>query len=215
LRLEPIGSAIGGLLDIFWMSLERGGVSAMNEQGQLEAVVGQFRRQLGGFIRNRVPDDATADELTQEVWLRVVKKLGNLREVEKLEPWLYQIARNVVTDFHRRHRPHEELPEEIPATEDEREIETLRGQLNDYIKGVVHSLAEPHREALRLTLYEGLSQVELAERLGLSVTAAKSRVQRARAEVRKTMEQCCRWEFDRFGNAVECEPRPQGGCEQC
>ena len=35
-----------GLLDFRWMSLERGGVSAMNEQGQLEAVVGQFRRQL-------------------------------------------------------------------------------------------------------------------------------------------------------------------------
>jgi RNA polymerase sigma-70 factor (ECF subfamily) len=81
------------------------------------------------------------------------------------------------------------------------------------VKDVVHSLPEPHRAALVLTMYEGLSQQELASRLGLSLTAAKSRVQRARTEVRKIMEGCCRWKFDRFGNIIDWEPRRTCGCD--
>lgn len=78
----------------------------------------------------------------------------------------------------------------------------------------MESLAEPHREALVLTMYEGLSMQELADRLGISLTAAKSRVQRARAEVRKTMERCCRWEFDRLGNIIDYRSRT-GNCKEC
>ena len=91
----------------------------------------------------------------------------------------------------------------------------LKEQLNEYIRDVVESLEEPYREALKATLYDGISQVELAERLGLSVSAAKSRVQRARAEVRKKMEACCAWEFDAYVNATECEPKKKDACKQC
>ncbi len=179
----------------------------------LAIIVTQFRSALRGFIRQRVPNDAVADVLTQEVWVRIARKLGGLRDAQKLEAWVYQIARNVVTDFYRRRRETTELPAELPAPPDETVVEELRQNLYDYVKGVVESLPEPHREALVLTMYQGLSQQELAERLGLSLTAAKSRVQRARAEVRKTMERCCRWKFDRLGNIIDYESRR--GCEAC
>jgi RNA polymerase sigma-70 factor (ECF subfamily) len=176
-------------------------------------VITRFRSALYGFIRKRVPNDAVADDLTQEVWLRITKKLGDLRDTRKLEGWLYRIARNVVTDFYRRQRETVALPVDLPDRPDESAIEELRQKLHEYVKDVVHSLPEPHRAALVLTMYEGLSQQELASRLGLSLTAAKSRVQRARTEVRKIMEGCCRWKFDRFGNIIDWEPRRTCGCD--
>ncbi len=78
----------------------------------------------------------------------------------------------------------------------------------------VERLPEIYREALRLTEFEGVSQVELARRLGLSVSAAKSRVQRARAMVRAEMERCCRWETDRYGTAVDAQPRRADCCAE-
>jgi RNA polymerase sigma-70 factor (ECF subfamily) len=72
----------------------------------------------------------------------------------------------------------------------------------------VQGLPPIYREALELTEYDGLSQVELARRLGLSVSAAKSRVQRARALVRATVDRCCHFEVDRYGTVLGYTPRP-------
>jgi RNA polymerase sigma-70 factor (ECF subfamily) len=188
-------------------------VNGLAPAPELSSVIAQFRSSLRGFIRKRVPGDAEADDLTQEVWVRISKKLGSLQETRKLEAWIYQIARNVVTDFYRRRHETAELPADLPVRSDESEIEELRLKLHDYVKDVVHNLPEPHREALVLTMYEGLSMQELADRLGLSLTAAKSRVQRARAEVRKVMEGCCRWKFDTLGNITDWEPRHECGCD--
>jgi RNA polymerase sigma-70 factor (ECF subfamily) len=82
---------------------------------ELGAVVAQFRWSLRGFIRKRVQNDVVADDLTQDVWVRIARKLGELREVEKLESWIYQIARNVLTDFYRRQRETSELPDDLAA----------------------------------------------------------------------------------------------------
>jgi RNA polymerase sigma-70 factor, ECF subfamily len=187
----------------------------MSDTGSLEQVVTQFRRQLRDFLRRRVSGEAEADDLLQEVWLKVSKNLSNLPSIREMDSWLYRIARNVLTDFYRRRRTTTDLPDDLPAEPDGGSVTMLKEQLNEYIRDVVESLEEPYREALKATLYDGISQVELAERLGLSVSAAKSRVQRARAEVRKKMEACCAWEFDAYGNATECEPKKKDACKQC
>lgn len=187
----------------------------MTQDALFEGVVTRFHSNLQGFFRKRVANEAVADDLLQEVWIKVAKKLSVLPAVERTDAWLYQIARNVLTDFYRRQKETAELPDELPAEPDETSVQTLREELNSYIQEVVDSLDEPGRTALRMTLYDGLSQVELARHLGLSVSAAKSRVQRARAEVRERMEQCCAWEFDVYGNATACEPRRKKACRQC
>jgi RNA polymerase sigma-70 factor (ECF subfamily) len=187
----------------------------MTQDRLFESVVAQFRQSLHGFFRKRVRNDALADDLLQEVWIKVAKKLSVLPDVERIDAWLYKIARNVLADFYRRQKETAELPPDLPAAPDEASVESLRDELNKYIGEVVDSLEEPGRTALRLTLYEEVPQVELARRLGLSVSAAKSRVQRARAEVRRRMEQCCAWEFDAYGNATACEPRKSEACKQC
>jgi len=65
------------------------------------------------------------------------------------------------------------------------------------------------------TEYEGLTQPELAQRLGISLSGAKSRVQRGRARLKELLNQCCTFEFDRRGKVIECEPRSKSGCEHC
>jgi RNA polymerase sigma-70 factor (ECF subfamily) len=65
-------------------------------------------------------------------------------------------------------------------------------------------------EALRLTAFSGLSQEALARRLGLSATGARSRVQRARAALRRLLADCCRFEFDRRGRVVDASDVPCG-----
>lgn len=168
----------------------------------LESVWDQFSDRLRSFIRARVPDEETAEDILQEVFLRIHAKIGTLQDLGKLESWLYQITRNVIIDYYRSRRPTEQLPETLGSSEEVYE-EALVTRLASDVREMVEALPEPYREALVLTSYEGLSQKELAKRLGLSYSGAKSRVQRARERVKDMLMTCCHFEFDRRGTVID------------
>lgn len=178
----------------------------------------QFRDPVRRFVGARVRNAAVADDLTQEIFIRVIKQLPRVRDHRRVIGWIFQIARNVVSDHFRTARPFE-LYREQATSEDgakpeavEREESQLRDELAIYVRGVVKGLPPVYREALLLTEYEGMSQVEMAKHLGIGISAAKSRVQRARQMVREIVEKCCHVEFDSYGTVVDCRER-QGPCD--
>jgi len=168
----------------------------------LETIWEAYCIKLQGFLRSRVSDDAEAEDLLQEVFIRVHHHLCCLPQPEKMDSWIYQIARNLVIDYYRRRRDTFELPDDLPA-ESELTEEDPREALLLSLKEVIHELPEPYRQALLLTEYQGLSQVEMADQLGLSVSGAKSRVQRARDRLRDMILACCHVELDRRGRVMD------------
>ncbi len=79
------------------------------------------------------------------------------------------------------------------------------------MRDMLGCLPEKYGQALRLTEFDGLTQTALAERLGLSLSGAKSRVQRAREKLRDVLLDCCHVELDLLGNVLQYEPR----CAAC
>jgi RNA polymerase sigma-70 factor (ECF subfamily) len=75
---------------------------------------------------------------------------------------------------------------------------------------MIGELPDPYREAVQLVEVDGMSQKDAADRLGLSVSGAKSRVQRGRERLRRMLAKCCHVELDRRGNAVDYKAR--SGC---
>ncbi len=180
----------------------------------------RLRQTLRAFMGSRVRNASLADDLTQETLLRVETRLATLRHRERLEAWVFQIARHTIADHFRKARETEEFDEAahgpllaVPDSTLSTEDEALSGELRNYVRSVVDRLPPLYREAIRLIELEGVSQVELARRLGLSVSAAKSRVQRGRALLRKEMERCCHWETDRYGKVLAVEPRGECACQ--
>jgi RNA polymerase sigma-70 factor (ECF subfamily) len=176
-----------------------------------------LRDRLHAFILARVRDPHLAQDLTQDTLFKAGRALITAR-VENLDGWLFRIARNTVTDHFRSSRDqvewqesaHGDATSQNPTTGEEEE--ELRQELAKYVRQVVEQLPEPYGEALRMAQYEGLSQREIAARLGISLSCAKSRVQRARAEVRRIVEECCRVATDPYGQVTECERRLPTQC---
>jgi RNA polymerase sigma-70 factor, ECF subfamily len=160
----------------------------------LEALWNQFHDRLYRFICARISDENDAEDILQEVFLRIHSNLERVREMDRLESWVYQITRNAIIDTYRSRHPEEKLIEH-PAKEGSPESDTSES-ITPYIRQIVQSLPEPYREALLETEYQGISQVELADRLGISISGVKSRVQRARQKVKEIMLACCHYEFD-------------------
>ncbi|WP_376793505.1 RNA polymerase sigma factor SigZ [Thermogemmatispora sp.] len=167
---------------------------------------------LRAFLRRRLPDDESVDDLLQEVFLRIHQHRERLRTCQKLERWAYRIAHHLVCDYYRRRRafvPLEQGTEAgslAPSAEAEQECEAARAAIKRSLPILISRLPVAYQEALVLTEYEGLSQRELAQRLGLSFSGAKSRVQRARERLRQLLQACCRFEFDRLGRVIGYRP---------
>lgn len=80
---------------------------------------------------------------------------------------------------------------------------------------MIRALPKPYREAIVRTEIEGVPQVELAKRLGISVSGAKSRVQRGRRALKQMLLDCCQFEFDRRGGVANCKPHAKSKCPEC
>ena len=178
-----------------------------------EQVWESFHTHLQQFIRKRVPDDPTAEDLLQEVFLKIHQRIETVKDVRRLESWVYQITRHVIIDYYRgkeRLWAALDAPEALELAEDLPDDDVV-GALFPSVRAMVKSLPEHDRQALVLTEYQGLTQKELADRLGLSFSGAKSRVQRAREKLKQMLLECCHFELDRRGHIIDYQPR----CAHC
>lgn len=160
----------------------------------------ELHGRLRGFIRTRISDPEAADDVAQEVLLRLHRSLDGLRAEDRLDAFAYRIARNAIIDHYRARaaaRETPEAPEELVARVDadgdrvEEPESVARQELARCLAPLIRQLPEPYREALTLTDLGKLSQVEAAQVVGLSVPGMKARVQRARAQVHDLLTGCC------------------------
>jgi RNA polymerase sigma-70 factor (ECF subfamily) len=167
-----------------------------------------FHTPLHQFIRRRVADEATAEDLLQEVFLKIHQQGAQLRDARRLESWIYQITRNLIIDYYRSHHHHMTTPEDVEGLDLPEEIpdDDIVSELLPCVRAMVLALPDQDRQALILTEYQGLTQKELGERLGLSFSGAKSRVQRAREKLKQELLACCHFELDRRGHILDYYP---------
>jgi RNA polymerase sigma-70 factor (ECF subfamily) len=177
----------------------------------VENIWENFASQLRNFIRARVRDHATAEDILQGVFVKIHRKLPTLRVGERVEAWVWRITRNVLADHFRRTRLNEPLPAELTG---DSETQLDAPDLAPCVRRFVRELSPDHREALMLTEWQGLTQQEMAKQLGLSISGAKSRVQRARVQLKELLLDCCQFELDRRGSVLEIQPR-QKKCKAC
>lgn len=172
----------------------------------VEQVWSEFDSGLRSFILGQVRDPACAEDILQDVYLKIHARIDSLEDEEKVRSWVYQVARNAVADHYRSLRSTAELGE-LAYTPDDPGEQEVAVALSASVRHMLDYLPPEYREALILTEYQGLTQAQLAERLGISLPGAKSRVQRARRRLRALLLACCHFELDRSGRVINFEPR--------
>jgi len=165
----------------------------------------RFSDNLRRFILNKVKDEALADDLLQETFIRIHSKIDNLRDEDKVQSWVFQIARNLTNDYYRKANPIlvAEVPEIVDAEPepDEAMTETIRDMVL-----FMKDLPEQDCQALCQIEFAGISVKDYAENTGISYTAAKSRVARARHKLSDLLMNCCHYEFDKYGTVIGYHP---------
>lgn len=158
--------------------------------------------RVRGYLRHHLRSAADVDDVLQDVFLRVHRHAGQLEGEVHLTGWLFAVARSALVDFERRRR----RPLAAPVVEDD-----VEGELAEHagiaagLRELVASLPEGYARAVMLVDLDGLSSKEAAERLGLSLSGVKSRVQRGRRLVRDALLRCCHFVVDRYGTILEAQ----------
>ncbi len=176
-----------------------------------EQIWKEYHDKLHGFIRSRVGDASTADDILQDVFLRIHSRIDTLKDAGKIQSWMYQIARNAIIDHYRTHKPTEKLPESL-STPEEDSSEKARREMGGCMLPMIERLPHDYREAVRMSEVDGLTQKEVAARQEVSLSGAKSRIQRGRAMVKDLLLDCCKFEFDHRGKMIDYERGPKCQC---
>ncbi len=188
------------------------------DQKEFLAIYTEFRPKIVGYLR-RLVGDVDAEDVAQEVFVKVAKALEGFRGDSSLSTWIYRIATNTATDHLRKPGsrnaafspgvvPDDDSPgieETIP--DDERpvlDMLLIRKDMNECIRGIVDSLPENYRSVLVLSELEGMTNAEITQILGISLDTVKIRLHRARIRLRKALEAKCNFYHD-DRNELACD----------
>jgi len=169
---------------------------------QISAVVREQRSRLRNFIRRRVPNDADAEDILQEIFTELVEANRMLMPIDYVTGWLYQVARNRITDLFRKKRPEnfsdaafvdEEgdlLPIEdlLPSPDAGPDALYLRHLLLDELEIALGELPAEQRDVFVAHEFEGRSFRELSAATGVPVNTLLSRKRYAVLQLRKRLE---------------------------
>lgn len=177
----------------------------------------EYRQRIRRYVA-RLVGEHEADDLTQEVFLKVSRTLSGFQGNSSLSTWIYKITTNTVLDRIKSpaHRQSilelQEIDPEcaVPVIDDSPlsiDQQLIREQMNECIRGVVEKLPPEYRTVIALSEMEDLKNSEIADVLGISLDATKIRLHRARTALKKELEGKC--DFYRDGrNEFACEPKP-------
>lgn len=158
----------------------------------------------------RVAGSHEAEDLTQEVFLKINQSLDSYRGDAKLSTWVYRIATNTAIDRMRRNqsgdRVNKELANETAMQSQVIDLnrQVIRNEMNDCIRLVVNDLPEQYRMVLILKEFEGFKNSEIANILAVSLDTVKIRLHRARARLKREMDCRCTLYLDER-NELACE----------
>lgn len=184
---------------------------------QSEKVWRSFSDPLKQFIGKRVSNEFDTDDILQDVFIKIHLHINKLQDDQKIHSWIYQITRHTIIDFYRRRKRDSIFTQTVVEQEDLLfpNSSDAHEELSKCLKEMVNNLPVPYREAIHFTEFQGMTQKELGQQLGLTLSGAKSRVQRARGKLQEMLLKCCQIEFDRRGTVIAYTPHNVSCIENC
>lgn len=165
----------------------------------------QYRSNLQALLRAKVSNAADAEDLLQEIMLKTHTKLDSLRDQSNLKAWLMQIARHSITDFYRVKGKNHSLVADLAQDhwQSDDNLPQAQQDLSLCVRPFIQALPADKAQLLTAIDLDGRSQKQLAQELGISYSGLKSRVQRARVDLRQLFESCCSLELDAQGQIMD------------
>jgi RNA polymerase sigma-70 factor (ECF subfamily) len=172
------------------------------------ALWNQTQDRLKRFLLKYTNDITLAEDIIQDVFIKVHDKLPQLRERDKFTAWIFRIAKNMIMDHFRRSATKRKA---FDVDANDHNV-NLNDCVSACLQEMLQTLPEKYRKAVELAALRHVPQIDVARELKISYSGAKSRVQRAKQMVKEKMQKAYGLQFDAYGNAIACAKKLPCGC---
>ncbi|MAQ76776.1 MULTISPECIES: sigma-70 family RNA polymerase sigma factor [Bacteroidota] len=177
----------------------------------INEVVQEFYEFLKAYIIKKTNDINLAEDIVQEVMLKLVESHKKNIEVNNIKAWLFQVTRNTIADYYKDYYNKNKI--EFNFNEDWKEHSISSENIStilesDFIIPMIGLLPEKYAKPLHLSDIENIPQKEIALQLNLGLSATKMRIQRGREKLKSLFIECCDIQYDKSGNFSSCTIKP-------
>lgn len=168
-----------------------------NDVNAFEKLISDYQKKVFNICYRYIGSYEDASELAQEVFIKVYKNISGFKEQSSLSTWIYKIAVTTCIDEIRRQKKHitvsiddEEKKIEIPDYQGNPCEAVEKKEMKELVQAAIKDLNEDHREVIILRDMQGLSYEEISQILGVPIGTVKSRIKRARENIKEYLIKC-------------------------
>jgi RNA polymerase sigma-70 factor, ECF subfamily len=186
---------------------------------EVAGIYNEFHQSLLSFIRSRIKSKEDAEDILQNVFIKISGNVDKLSEDEKLKSWIFAITRNAIIDYYRVSAKNQKVNTNGEIVDDVIEpidSDTTKG-LDQCVNSMISLLPEEYRTIIIESELRGVKQKDLAEKYGVAYPSMRSKVQRGRERLKQLFYNCCHIETDTRGNVIEAKGKSDcgGPCQPC
>ncbi|MEM7136098.1 MAG: RNA polymerase sigma factor SigZ [Myxococcota bacterium] len=178
-----------------------------------EEVWRSYQSGLRAFLQSRVSNPSDVDDLHQDILLKTYANLHTVKSHASIKSWMMQIANRSIIDHYRKNRRRDEdaAADAAPLNEEDDESTHVLARC---VEPFISALPEENANLLRAIDLQGHSQRAYAKELGVNYSTLKSRVQKAREELRGIVKNCCHLSLDGRGRVIDFSSKSDD-CKVC
>jgi len=176
-------------------------MTKINKYTEVSSLWLDYKNGLKFYILKEVKDEEIANDLSHEVLMKIYNACCSGTEIKNVRSWMFQIAHNTTIDYLKKEN---KFTHEVPEVFEKDENNTYK-EVQDLLKPLIELLPDKYAIPLQLSDIEELKQAKVSTKLNLSLTATKSRIQRARKLLKEKIIECSNLELDEKGKLLSLE----------
>ncbi|WP_276482291.1 sigma-70 family RNA polymerase sigma factor [Paraflavitalea pollutisoli] len=167
-----------------------------------------FEAEIYALICRKVNHQDFCNDIMQEVYLKIWTNIDRIGKADNLSAYVVRMTTNVIADYYRKQARIPLIGEFTDALEigitHSAEENGLFHLADCCLRPFIDSLPTKYQDIIVQVELQGMKLKDYAQMVGITLTNAKTRVQRARQKLKDAILQCCNYQFDGYGNAVSC-----------
>jgi RNA polymerase sigma-70 factor, ECF subfamily len=187
---------------------------------EVAGIYKQFHSELLGYIKRKVRSREDAEDILQNVFIKISASLDKLADDIRLKSWIFTITRNAIIDYYRINANKKKVTGNEEIKDDIRDLDEdpdpTKG-LDQCMSSMIGLLPDEYRAIIIESEIKGVKQKDLADIYGIAYPSMRSKVQRGRERLKQLFYNCCHIETDKLGNIIEVQGKTDcaGPCDPC
>ncbi len=182
---------------------------------QFEGLWGNFSHELLQFITSKVHESYDAEDILQEVSMKIFKHIDQLEKRSAIKSWLYTITKNTIIDFYKKRKDLLVSPEALLLIEDKNGDDdgSMNDEISECLQNMIFDLPKKYKDVYNLYERKNMKHKEIMEKLDISMATSKIRLMRAKEIFKKNLAKCCNFEIDAYGNIMDYKKKDECCCK--